>query len=64
MSSEEIRLAGLEKKIENIEAENYALLSRIRHLEDEIRFSTPRFDKPVEVVGSWKTTSNTERTVL
>jgi len=58
----EIRMARLEKAIETIEAENYGLKQRIKELEHEIRFATPTFAQPVEVIGEWyTTTSNKEK---
>lgn len=52
----EIRMARLEKQIETIEAENYALKQKISYLEDQIRTSYPPLKEPIEVIGSWHTT--------
>jgi hypothetical protein len=60
-SSEEIKLAKLEKAIETIQAENFGLMQRIIKLEDKIRYDFSPLNEPVEVVGSWhKTKGNQE----
>ena len=53
---QEIRMARLEKQIETIEAENYALRQRVAEMELELCYSFQPLKEPVEVVGSWHKT--------
>lgn len=52
----EIRMARMEKQMETIEAENYALRQKIAELEIQILASFRPLKEPIEVIGSWHTT--------
>ena len=51
-------MAKIEKRIETLEAENFALRQEIKDLENTIRGIFPPIKEPVEVIGSWVTTGN------
>ncbi|NCZ96628.1 MAG: hypothetical protein EBZ44_05795 [Verrucomicrobia bacterium] len=55
-TTEDIRLARVEKSIETLEAENFGLKQRIKELEDQIRYDFPPIKEPIEVIGSWHKT--------
>ncbi|NDA26752.1 MAG: hypothetical protein EBZ05_07945 [Verrucomicrobia bacterium] len=55
-TTEDIRLARMEKAIETIEAENFSLKQRIKELEDQIRYDFSPLREPIEVIGSWHKT--------
>lgn len=53
---QEIRMAKIEKQIQTLEAENFALRMEIKAMENTIRGIFPPLTEPVEVIGSWHTT--------
>jgi hypothetical protein len=55
-TTEDIRLARVEKSIETLEAENFGLKQRIKELEDQIRYDFTPLTEPIEVIGSWHKT--------
>lgn len=55
---QEIQMAKIEKRIETLEAENFALRQEIKDLENMVRGVFPPLTEPVEVIGSWVTTGN------
>lgn len=60
-TTEDIRLARLEKTIETIEAENFSLKQKVKELEDQICRDFPPLREPIEVIGCWhKTKGNSE----